>query len=120
LVPPERLLRVAFLQISSSVRSERMLMEQLNHNLPFRWFVGPEMDESVWDACQTVDIEFARDLQRRMKILSAIWTLGLISPQKSVSVRQPLRAGELTYHALLVDWRRNSFAWGSWAICGLS
>ena len=46
-VPPERLLRAVLLQIFYSVRSERMLMEQLNYNLLFRWFVGLEMDEPV-------------------------------------------------------------------------
>jgi transposase len=48
-VPPERLLRAVLLQIFYSVRSERMLMEQLDYNLLFRWFVGLEMDEPVWD-----------------------------------------------------------------------
>ena len=48
-VPPERLLRAVLLQIFYSVRSERMLMEQMDYNLLFRWFVGLEMDEPVWD-----------------------------------------------------------------------
>jgi transposase len=48
-VPPERLLRAVLLQIFYSVRSERMLMEQMNYNLLFRWFVGLEMDETVWN-----------------------------------------------------------------------
>src|SRR5438309_2750135 len=48
-IPPERLLRALLLQIFYSVRSERMLMEQLNYNLLFRWFVGLEMDEPVWN-----------------------------------------------------------------------
>ena len=48
-IPPERLLRAQLLQIFYSVRSERMLMEQLDYNLLFRWFVGMEMDERVWD-----------------------------------------------------------------------
>jgi transposase len=48
-VPPERLLRAALLQIFYSIRSERMLMEQMNYNLLFRWFVGLEMDEPVWN-----------------------------------------------------------------------
>jgi transposase len=47
-VPPERLLRAVLLQIFYSVRSERLLMEQMNYNLLFRWFVGLEMDEPVW------------------------------------------------------------------------
>ena len=48
-VPPERLLRAVLLQILYTVRSERMLMEQMNYNLLFRWFVGLEMDEPVWN-----------------------------------------------------------------------
>lgn len=48
-IPPERLLRGLLLQIFYSIRSERMLMEQLDYNLLFRWFVGMEMDEAVWN-----------------------------------------------------------------------
>ena len=48
-IAPERLLRVLLLQIFYSVRSERLLMEQLEYNLLFRWFVGMEMDEAVWN-----------------------------------------------------------------------
>jgi transposase len=48
-IPPERLLRALLLQIFYSIRSERMLMEQLEYNLLFRWFVGLEMDEPVWN-----------------------------------------------------------------------
>ena len=48
-IPPERLLRALLLQIFYSVRSERMLMQQLDYNLLFRWFVGMTMDEPVWN-----------------------------------------------------------------------
>src|SRR5207237_5819508 len=48
-VPPEKLLRALLLQVLYTVRSERMLMEQLNYNLLFRWFVGLNLDEEVWD-----------------------------------------------------------------------
>ncbi len=48
-IAPERLMRALLLQVLYSVRSERQLMEQLNYNLLFRWFVGLEMDEGVWD-----------------------------------------------------------------------
>jgi transposase len=48
-VPPERLLRAVLLQIFYTVRSERMLMEQMNYNLLFRWFVGLEIDDAVWN-----------------------------------------------------------------------
>jgi transposase len=47
-IAPERLLRALLLQVLYTVRSERMLMEQLNYNLLFRWFVGLNMDEEVW------------------------------------------------------------------------
>ena len=49
-IAPERLLRALLLQILYSIRSERQLMEQLDYNLLFRWFVGMNADESVWDA----------------------------------------------------------------------
>jgi transposase len=48
-IPPEMLLRALLLQVLYTVRSERLLMEQLNYNLLFRWFVGLNMDEPVWD-----------------------------------------------------------------------
>src|SRR5271169_5377665 len=47
-IPPERLLRVLLLQMLYTVRSERMLMEQLEYNLLFRWFVGLSSNEPVW------------------------------------------------------------------------
>jgi transposase len=49
-IPPEKLLRALLLQILYTIRSERLLMEQLDYNLLFRWFVGLEMDDAVWDA----------------------------------------------------------------------
>ena len=48
-IPPEQLCRALLLQVLYSIRSERMLMEQLEYNLLFRWFVGLNMDEPVWD-----------------------------------------------------------------------
>jgi transposase len=48
-IPPEKLLRALLLQALYTVRSERLLMEQLDYNLLFRWFVGLNMDEPVWD-----------------------------------------------------------------------
>src|SRR5882757_2944231 len=48
-IPPEKLLRALLLQVLYTVRSERMLMEQLEYNLLFRWFVGLNMDDQVWD-----------------------------------------------------------------------
>jgi transposase len=48
-IAPERLLRALLLQAFYSIRSERLLMEQLDYNLLFRWFVGLEIDDGVWD-----------------------------------------------------------------------
>ena len=47
-IAPEKLLRALLLQVLYSIRSERMLMEQLEYNLLYRWFVGLNMDDAVW------------------------------------------------------------------------
>lgn len=49
-IPPERLLRASLLQLFYSIRSERQLMERLDFDLLFRWFVGLGVDDPVWDA----------------------------------------------------------------------
>lgn len=49
-IPPEHLLRALLLQYFYGIRSERLLMEQLDYNLLFRWFVGLNIDDKVWDA----------------------------------------------------------------------
>ena len=81
-IPPERLLRVLLLQILYTVRSERLLMEQLNYNLLFRWFVGMDMDEVVWNHAvfsknrerllneEMADVFFQRVLERAKPYLS--------------------------------------------------
>jgi transposase len=48
-IPPEYLLRASLVQILYTIRSERLLMEDLNYNLMYRWFVGLSMDDEVWD-----------------------------------------------------------------------
>src|ERR1700733_5067778 len=48
-IPPEKLLRAQFLQMLYSVRSERLLMEEIDYSILYRWFVGMNMDEPVWD-----------------------------------------------------------------------
>jgi transposase len=48
-IPPEKLLRALLLQVLYTIRSERLLMEQLDYNLLFRWFVGLSLDDPVWD-----------------------------------------------------------------------
>jgi transposase len=66
-IPPERLLRAQLLQVFYSIRSERLLMEQLDYNILFRWFVGLAMDEPIWDATvftKNRDRLFNQDLAR--------------------------------------------------------
>ena len=49
-IPPEQLLRAQLLQMLYSVGSERLLMEEMDYNILFRWFVGLNLDDPVWDA----------------------------------------------------------------------
>ena len=72
-VPPERLVRALVLQVLYSIRSERLLMEQLDYNLLFRWFVGLSVDEAVWDHStftknreRLIEAKVARKLLRRV------------------------------------------------------
>ncbi len=61
-IAPEKLLRALLIQVLYTVRSERMLMEQLQYNLLFRWFVGMNMDEPVW-----VPTVFSKNRDRLME-----------------------------------------------------
>ena len=72
-IPPERLVRALTLQILYSIRSERLLCEQLEYNLLFRWFVGLSVDEPVWDHSsftknreRLIEAKVARKLLRRV------------------------------------------------------
>lgn len=49
-IPPEKLLRALLLQFLYSIRSERLLMEELEYSILYRWFVGLSLDDPVWDA----------------------------------------------------------------------
>src|SRR3979411_3294532 len=67
-IPPVQLLRELLLQMLSSVRSERLLMEEIDYNILFRWFVGLNLDDAVWDATvftknrdRLLEAEVARD-----------------------------------------------------------
>jgi transposase len=72
-IPPEKLLRALLLQVLYTVRSERLLMEQLDYNLLFRWFVGLNMDDAVWDV--TV---FTKNRDRLLKADVAKKFFGLV------------------------------------------
>jgi transposase len=81
-IAPEKLLRALLLQALYSIRSERMLMEQLEYNLLFRWFVGLNMDEPVWVA--TV---FSKNRDRLL--------MGEIAEKFFAQVLQQARANDL-------------------------
>jgi transposase len=72
-IAPERLVRALVLQVLYSIRSERLLVEQLDYNLLFRWFVGLSVDEVVWDHSsftknrdRLIEAGVARKLLRRV------------------------------------------------------
>ena len=70
-IPPERLLRALLLQAFYTVRSERQLMEQLDYNLLFRWFVGLSIDDPVWDPtvfCKNRDRLLNGDIARKFMV----------------------------------------------------
>lgn len=85
-IPPERLLRALLIQVLYTVRSERQLVEQMQYNLLFRWFVGLSMEEPVWDRTvfcinrdRLLDEELGRSFFRKVLYL-AEWQ-GLISDE---------------------------------------
>src|SRR6516162_5571646 len=72
-IPPEQLLRALLLQMLYSVRSERLLMEEIDYNILFRWFVGLNLDDEVWDATtftknrnRLLEAEVAQEFQARV------------------------------------------------------
>src|ERR1035438_508717 len=72
-IAPEQLLRALLLQMLYSVRSERMLIEEIDYNILFRWFVGMHLDDAVWDATvftknrdRLLEAEVAKDFLARM------------------------------------------------------
>jgi len=85
-IPPERLLRALLLQAFYTVRSERQLMEQLDYNLLFRWFVGLSMDDPVWDAtvfCKNRDRLLNGDIAAKFfaSVLNLPQVSGLLSTE---------------------------------------
>jgi transposase len=80
-IPPERLLRAALIQILFSIRSERQLMDQMQYNLLFRWFVGLGIDDPVWVATvfsKNRDRLLNADIAR--KLLAAILADKAVAP----------------------------------------
>ena len=85
-IPPEKLLRALLLQILYSMRSERLLMEELDYSVLYRWFVGLSMDDPIWDATT-----FTKNRDRLLtgdvadaffaEVLAAIRAEGLLSDE---------------------------------------
>ena len=85
-IPPEQLLRALLLQILYSIRSERLLVEELDYSVLYRWFVGLSMDDAIWDATA-----FTKNRDRLLhgdiadaffaEILAAIRADGLLSDE---------------------------------------
>jgi transposase len=78
-IPPERLLRAVLIQILFSIRSERQLMEQMQYNLLFRWFVGLGIDDPVW-----VPTVFTKDRDRLLTTEIARQLLAAILADEAV------------------------------------
>src|SRR5216684_2308914 len=99
-IAPEKLLRALLVQVLYTVRSERMLMEQLDYNLLFRWFVGLSMDAPIWDA--TV---FTKNRDRLLDGEVAAKFLGAVVSQ--ARVRQLLSDEHFSVDGTLIE------AWAS-------
>jgi len=85
-IPPEQLLRALLLQMLYSIRSERLLMEELDYNILYRWFVGLSLDAAVWDATtftKNRDRLLDRDIADAFfaEVLAAIKAEGLLSDE---------------------------------------
>lgn len=99
-IPPEQLLRALLLQAFYSIRSERQLMEQLDFNMLFRWFVGLGLDDAVWDA--TV---FCHNRDRLLEAeVSATLLAGVVGHRK---VRRLLSRDHFSVDGTLIE------AWAS-------
>lgn len=85
-IAPEKLLRALLLQVLYSIRSERMLVEELEYNLLFRWFVGLNMDDRIWDAttfCKNRDRLLKGDIAQAFfeQVLEQASAQGLLSDE---------------------------------------
>ena len=99
-IPPEKLLRALLLQAFYSIRSERQLMEQLDFNLLFRWFVGLGIDAPVWDAST-----FCHNRDRLLEVdVSAKLLNGVVEHKK---VRRLLSRDHFSVDGTLIE------AWAS-------
>jgi transposase len=77
-IPPEKLLRAPLLQMLYSIRSERLLMEEIDYSVLFRWFVGLNLDEEVLNS--------ARNANKPTPVASAIMTKKVNVPRRLASM----------------------------------
>src|ERR1700753_793675 len=85
-IPPEKLLRAQLLQMLYSVRSERLLMEEIDYSILYRWFVGLSLDDQVWDATSFTKnrdrlLEAAVAKEFLAQVVERARTAGLISDE---------------------------------------
>lgn len=99
-IPPERLLRALLLQAFYTIRSERQLMERLDFDLSFRWFVGLGIDDPVWDASS-----FAKNRERFLAMEAA--TRFLAGVVAHPDVRRQMSRDHFSVDGTLID------AWAS-------
>jgi transposase len=95
-IAPEKLLRALLLQVLYTIRSEQQLMEQLDYNILYRWFVGLDMDDAVWDV--TV---FTKNRERLLKSEVADGFFDQVLEQ--ARARQLLSADHFTVDGTLIE-----------------
>lgn len=89
-IAPERLIRASLLQILFSIRSERQLMEQMQYNLLFRWFVGLGIDDPVWvPTVFTKNRDRLLTIEMSRKVMAAILAHRDVAPLLSDTWRMP-------------------------------
>ena len=77
-IPPEQLLRALVLQSLYTVRSERLLMEEIDYSVLFRWFVGLGMDDPIWSATT-----FSKNRDRLLRAISPVPSLRPCWPRRA-------------------------------------
>jgi hypothetical protein len=80
-IPPEKLLRAQLIQMLYSVRSERLLMEEIDYSVLYRWFVGMNLDEPVWDVTVTGAPDALLKLPARLRNSTAVDVGGFAAPE---------------------------------------
>src|ERR687898_110149 len=106
-IPPEQLLSALLLQVLYGLRSERLLMEQLDYNLLFRWFVGLSPDDRVWDATS-----FTKNRERLQqgKVFDKFMVRLLEQPDAKLYRKAAGREARLSYMGHAVMENRNGLA----------